>query len=491
MTGNSATGITSYGGYIPRLRLSRKAIAAANAWFNPGLAAHTTGERAMANWDEDSVTMAVEAARDCLAGAPREAVDALYFASTTMPFSDRQNAAILATALALREDLPALDITSSMRAGSSALLQALVAVRAGNAGDALVVAGEHRKTRAASVQEMQFGDGAAAFRIGTEEVIARLLGSYSLTIDFVDHFRGEGAEVDYSWEERWIRDEGYAKIVPRAIAGALEKTGVGAADIAHFVMPCVFPRLPEKVAGACGISPHAVHDTLHAVCGETGSAHALVMLCHTLEHAHPGDKILVVAFGQGCDAIVLEATGLLPAVQGTRRGITGALERRRPEGNYMKWLAFNGLVDMERGMRAEVDNRTPLTVLYRKHDMIEGFVGGRCQACGTVQYPRTRICVNPECKAVDSQQPYNMSEQRGHIQSWSADFLTYSPDPPQHYGMVVFAEGGRLMMDFTDVDPGTIDAGTAVRLAFRIKDFDRRRGFRKYFWKAIPDTGAA
>ncbi|HYW05059.1 MAG TPA: OB-fold domain-containing protein [Gammaproteobacteria bacterium] len=491
MTGSNVAGITSYGGYVPRLRLSRKAIADANKWFNPSLAGQAVGERSMANWDEDSVTMAVEAARDCLAGTSREAVDALYFASTTMPFSDRQNAAIVATALALREDIPSLDVTSSMRAGSSALLQALTAVQGGAAETALVTAGEHRKTRAGAVQEMRFGDAGAAFTVGTGDTIANLLGSHSLTIDFVDHFRGEGAEIDYSWEERWIRDEGYSKIVPRAIAGALEKSGVGAADIAHFVMPCVFPRLPEKIARGCGIDGEAVHDTLHGVCGEAGTAHSLVMLSHALEQASPGEKILAVSFGQGCDAMVLETTGLLPAVQSARRGISGSLERRRPEENYMKWLAFNGLVDMELGMRAETDNRTPLTVLYRKHDMIEGFIGGKCAECGTLQYPRTRICVNPECKAVDTQQPYSMSEQRGTVQSWSADFLTYSPDPPQHYGMIVFEEGGRLMMDFTDVDPGTIDSGTAVRLAFRIKDFDRRRGFRKYFWKAIPDTGAA
>ena len=59
-------GISSFGAYLPRLRLQRKAIAAANAWFNPSVAALGKGERTMANWDEDAVTMAVEAARDAL-----------------------------------------------------------------------------------------------------------------------------------------------------------------------------------------------------------------------------------------------------------------------------------------------------------------------------------------------------------------------------------------------------------------------------------------
>src|SRR3990172_1419039 len=97
-------GILSFGAYVPRLRLQRTAIAAANTWFNPGLRGLARGERAMANWDEDAVTMAVEAARDCLTGFDRGAVGSLYLASTTHPFDDRQNASIAAGALHLRPD---------------------------------------------------------------------------------------------------------------------------------------------------------------------------------------------------------------------------------------------------------------------------------------------------------------------------------------------------------------------------------------------------
>ena len=62
-------GITEFGAYIPRLRLQRAVVVEANKWANPALAAMAKGERSMGNWDEDSVTLAVEAARDCLNGA--------------------------------------------------------------------------------------------------------------------------------------------------------------------------------------------------------------------------------------------------------------------------------------------------------------------------------------------------------------------------------------------------------------------------------------
>ncbi len=163
---------------------------------------------------------------------------------------------------------------------------------------------------------------------------------------------------------------------------------------------------------------------------------------------------------------------------------------RKEEANYLKFLAFNGLVDLEKGMRAEKDNKTALTTQYRRRDMLYGLTGGKCRKCGTAQFPRNRICVNPNCKAVDSQDPYSFAELQGQVLSWSADFLTYSMDPPQHYGMVTFEEGGRMFVDFTDVDRGGFDSGSKVRMAFRIKDFDDRRGYRRYFWKAVPQPAA-
>ncbi|MGV8996020.1 MAG: hydroxymethylglutaryl-CoA synthase family protein [Parvibaculaceae bacterium] len=485
-------GLTGYGGYIPRLRLQRKAVAQANAWVAPNFVGRGKGERSMANWDEDSVTMAVEAARDLLGtGDDRSHVDALFFGSTTMPFKDRLNAGIISAALTLDENIRAVDVASTQRAGTSALMQALTMVKAGEAKHAVVVASDHRKTRAASSQELDFGDGAAAFSVGTENVIAEYLGGTSLTIDFVDHFRGGTEDFDYNWEERWIRDEGYSKIVPRAVKAALASANVPAADIKHFILPTTFGlKFVQQLAKMSGITPETARDTLDTNCGETGAAHSLVMLVHTLQkEVKPGEKIMVLHFGGGCDVMIFEATDKL-ASQTNKRGIVGSLAQGTPESNYMKFLTYNGLVEWEKGMRAEQDKKTALTTLYRNEDMLMGLVGGRCTETGVVQFPRSRISVNPNNHTVDTQEPYKFAERKAKILSWSADFLSFSMSPPNHYGMVVFDEGGRIMMDFTDVEQGTVDSGMEVRLVFRIKDIDEKRGFRKYFWKAVPVTTA-
>jgi hydroxymethylglutaryl-CoA synthase len=478
-------GIASFGGYVPRLRLSRKAIVDANGWFNGSLRTYAKAERAICGWDEDSLTMGVEAARDALADRPREDFRALYLATTSAPFEDRQNAGIVAQALRLGAELNTMDVGASQRAGTTGLIAALDAVAA-RGGPVLYLAAEKRRAAAASPAELLYGDGAAALILDRGDGVAKFLGSRSSSVDFVDHYKGKGREFDYPWEERWIRDEGYLKLVPPVIAGALAEAGVKPGDIAHFCLPCTLPRVALAIAKAAGLAESSVRPNLDGLCGDTGTAHPLVMLVHALQEAKPGERILVASFGNGCDALVFEATAELPAMQRARRGITGSLQRRKEESNYARYLALNDLVKMERGLRSEVDKQTALTTLYRNKDMLLSLIGGRCERCGTLQFPKTNICVNPNCRARHSQVDQPFSEFTGRIMSYTADSLTYSPSPPAHYGMVQFAEGGRMMVDFTDVDSGAVEVGMPMRMVFRVKEVDPARGFTKYFWKAAP-----
>lgn len=477
-----SVGILSYGAYIPMRRLSRKSIVAANSWFNSALKSQGKGERSMANWDEDSVTMAVAAARDCLGDRARD-IGALHLASTSLPFADRLNAGIVAGALNLPETTAGHDHSATQRAGLSALAAAL-----GSAGGkpVLVAAAEKRRTKAASPLELSSGDGAAAFLVGEGEAVAELVAAATRTVDFVDHYRGDGVAYDYMWEERWIREEGYNKIVPPTLKDLFARAGVSGADIAHFCMPCTISKVAASIAKKTGIADGAVRDNLAAICGDTGVAHPLVMLAHALEDAKPGELILVAGFGQGCDALLFRATDAIGKAK-PARGVSGWLARRREETNYQKFLSFNEVIEVERGMRSELDKATALSSLYRNRDMLTGFVGGKCNVCGTLQFPRSNVCVNPNCNAFHSQEPQPFADLEGRIMSYTADNLTYSADPPACYGMVQFDAGGRIMIDFTDVAPDEIDVGKKMDMVFRIKDVDPQRGFTRYFWKA---TGA-
>ena len=431
-------GIVSYGGYIPRLRLNRMSIVQGLGWLAPAIVTVAQGERSFCNWDEDSLTMAVAAARDCLAGMDKTEVDALYLASTTLPFADRLNAGIVATALNLRDEVLTADFASSLKAGTSALVTALEAIKSGEKKKILVTASDRRETKAASFYEMWFGDGAAALLLGDKDVIAEFKGAHSVSYDFVSHYRGAHHRFDYTWEERWVRDEGYAKIIPQAIAGLLTKLDISIDDVAKVIYPCLFKRTHAQIARAIGAAPEKVADNLHEVCGETGAAHPLVMLVHALEEAQAGDRILVAGFGQGCDALCFQVTDGNLSPLPARSGITGSLVHKQTSDNYLKFLKFRDLIVTEAGIRAEAPTQTAMTTLWRKRKMILGLVGGQCTACDTPQFPKTEVCVNPGCGAMHSQENYEFAGLPATVKSFTGDMLAVSEDPPAIYGMVQF-----------------------------------------------------
>ncbi len=481
-------GISSYGGYIPRLRLNRMSIYQSMGWFAPALIMVAQGERSFCNWDEDSITMAVEASRDCLKGLDKEKVDAHFLCSTTLPFSDRSCAVLVNTALNLRNDIVAEDFTTSLRCGTSALITALEAVKGGERHKILVTASDKREARAAYFYEMWFGDGAASLLVSDEEVIAEYLGSYSLSLDFVDHYRGAQHKYDYMWEERWVRDEGYSKIIPQAINGLFDKLGIGMDDVDKIVYPCFFKGEHRKIAKKLGAQPEKVMDNMHEVCGETGAAHPFVMFVRALEEAKPGDRILLAGFGQGCDAMCFQVTEKIEQLP-PRRGVKGSLERKKVVDNYAKFLKFRDLIQTEMGIRAEAPTQTAMTVLWRKRKMITGLVGGKCSKCGTPQFPKMDVCVNPECRAVGTQEDYEFSDIPASVKSFTGDLLAVSVDPPAIYGMIQFEGGGRFMADFTDCELDEVKVGQRVTMAFRRRYADEQRGFTGYFWKAIPIPG--
>ncbi len=483
-------GITSFGAYIPRLRLDRMAIFQNMGWFAPAIVMVAQGERSMCNWDEDALTMAVAASRDCLLGKDKNILDGLYLASTTLPFADRQNAGIVATALNMPSSILASDFTASQKAGTTALLAALESVKSGERDNILVTATDKRETKTAYFYEMWFGDGAASMLVGNEDVIAEFKGSYSVSYDFVPHYRGSAKQFDYMWEERWTRDEGYAKIIPEAVNGLMDKLGITIADVDRLVYPCFFKAEHKNIARKLKADPGKVMGNMHEECGETGVAHPLLMFARALEKAQPGERILVAGFGQGCNAFYFVVTDAIKNLA-VRNGVAGSLENKKTTDNYAKWLKFRGLIDPEMGIRAEAPTQTAMTTLWRKRKMILGLVGGKCRECQTPQFPKMDICVNPSCGAHHTQDDYEFADVTAKIKTFTGDLLAVSVDPPHKYGMVQFEGGGRMMADFTDCEFDDLKVGLPMQMVFRKRVEDKERGFVNYFWKAVPVPGGA
>jgi 3-hydroxy-3-methylglutaryl CoA synthase len=453
-------------------------------WLNP--AAPMPGERAVGNFDEDSVTMAVAAALDCLNGIGREGVDAVYFASCTAPYLERLSSEIVATALDLRSDLRTADFTATPKAGVTAILSALDAINAGTASAVLVCAADTRQAKAGSAQEAMFGDAAAALQIGQENTVADFLGAFSVSHDFPDHWRAAGESYEHQWEDRFIRDEAYSKFIAETLKGLFAKYSLEPNQVSKVAYPCLYRADFMKIAKMAGLQPSQVLEPLLTQVGYAGAADPLLHLVKALEQAEPGDRIVMVGFGNGAEAVLFETTKQITEAKKWHRGTRGHLAARRELTSYEKMITWRGMLPAERGIRGETVPFTALSNLWRERRLVLGLCGSRCRDCGMPQYPAQRICANPQCGAVDHMEPYRFSDKKAILFSYTTDHLAFSPNPPASYGVVDFVEGGRFWFDLTDADSNELRVGIPVEMAFRKKYVDEKFGIHGYFWKAVP-----
>ena len=481
-------GIRSYGGYIPRYRMNRMVIFGSMGWINPANMLNAQGEKAVANFDEDSLTMSVAAAIDCLDGFDPSELGGVYFASTTAPYKERLNANLAAGALGAEETIRTADFAGGLKAGTTALLAAIDAAGSGNASDIMVTVSDTRLGKMGSAQELMFGDGAAAFLVSDQDVIAEFKGAFSTGHDFVDHFRGAETKYDRQWEDRWIRDMGFGKFIPEAVGGLCEKCGVKVSDFDKIIYPCYYRGARKKLNKTLGFEDDKVMDNLQAIVGDTGVAQSLVMLSKALQESKAGDKLLVISYGSGCDALYFEVTENIKNLA-PRVGINGYLAKKAELDSYTKYLAWRRMIPLETGLRGEEDHWTRWSLVWRMDKMILGMQGSKCKKCGTQQFPPQRICVNPDCGAIDEMETLYLSGNGGKIFSYTSDMLAATINPPAMYGTVDINGGGRFVFDYTDCVLDDLTVGKPVDFSFRIKFYDDKRDITNYFWKAVPDTG--
>ena len=463
-------GIVSYGAYVPFLRLNRAAI-------NKGL----SGEKAIANFDEDAITMAVAAAIDCLKGMDRSDIDGLFLASTTFSYVEKLSATTVATATGLRRDVMTADFANSLRGGTTALKAARDVVKAGSARKILVVATDCRHGAPGSTLERNSGDGAAALLIGDSDVAADIEDTYSVSNEMMDMWRTNTQRFVQSWEERAILEQGYSKVIPEVATGVLKKSGLSPADISKVILCGPDARRVAGLAKLLGIDPKTqMQNSLFDVMGDTGTPYPLMLLVSALEEAKPGERILLTSYGNGGDALILKTTEQIDEIKG-RRGIKKNLASKRVIDDYRAYLISHGLLNWEPGRRPPYWN-VSRTAMWRETKQIFAFSGTKCRVCGNVQYPPHRICIN--CQAKDQFDDFRFSDQKAKVFSFVLDYLSSFLDVPLAIAVIDFEAGGRFYTPLTDKVAEEIKVGLPVEMTFR-KLFSTD-DVHQYFWKAMP-----
>ena len=461
-------GIAGAAAYIPRYRLPREIIA--KEWGQPSAG----GERAVANHDEDSLTLAMNAALQF--GAEAERVDAVYFASTTAPYVEKQSAATIAAVLDLPRTARTLDFTDTLRAGTSALLAALDAIASGSTSRVLVVAGDVRMGEPDSSSEQQYGDAGAAVLVTKDGGAAEVVATFSVSDEFHGSWRTREQEFPHAFPAPAFEAKfGYARVVGEAVKGVLQKAKVAPGDLAVVVLPTPSPRAPQGIAKALGLDPKKqLQDGFWSTIGDTGATQPLLMLAAALERAKPGELVLVAGYGDGADALILRAQGRGATVAA---GIAKQIEVKRTLASYGRYARFRGLVKKE----TTSQELSSAPVLFRDRQELLPLHGGKCPKCSTVQFPKHRICI--ECGHTDGLDDVKLAR-RGTLFTFTNDFLFESPDPPVTHAVIDLDGGGRLYCQLTDCDADSVEIDMPLELTFR--KIHEGGGFPNYFWKARP-----
>ncbi len=465
-------GITSYGAYIPFHRLGKET----KNW-------NSATEKAVANFDEDSITMAVAAANNCLNGFPLEGVGTVFFASTTAPYKEKSNAGIVAIASDLPSDTFCLDVTGSLRAGTNALKSAIDAVSSKPERQALVVASDLRIAQPRSDMEGVIGDGAAALLLGDDNVIAEFIDCCCTSQEIVDVWRAEQDSYIRTWEDRFVAEQGYLKLLPEVVTHLMNKHKLSVKDFARVALYGMDVRRHQQMATKLGFDAKTqVQNPLLNSAGNTGAASVPMMLVAALEEAKQGDLILLANYGNGADAFIFKVTEQIEAIRKNRRGVGAYLNSKRILPDYETYLTWRGLFD-----KAPLQRRPPMrtpspAAMAREISKNLRFHGTRCQHCGYPQYPPQRICTR--CHTRDKFEDYRFSDKRASVFTYTMDALAPTLDPPMVVAVINFEGGGRAFCVMTDRDTSKLEVGIPVEMSFR--KLSSSEGIHNYFWKCLP-----
>lgn len=471
-------GIVSYGAHIPFYRLSRDEIA--KAMGRPSMG----GENAVASYDEDSITMAVAAARECIKGIDKEKIDALFFASTTPPYKEKQCASVVAMAVDLRADVSVADFANSLRAGTNALRAAIDAVNSKSARLALVTAADCRLGNPGSELEQVFGAGAAALLVGSQNAVAEIEGSYTYSDEFMDQWRMEEDSFVRSWETRFVRQEGYTRIMQEGVSQLMNKYGLKAEDFTKVALYGPDPRGHRDLVRLLGFNPKTqVQDPLFDRVGNTGCAFAPMIFVAALEASKPGDKILLANYGDGCDVSSFKVSDAIAKLK-ARRAINHSLAHKAMLPNYAAYQRIRHLITSEVTPHPKDDMFVP--VLWRSRAEILSLHGVKCRNCGEVQFPKQRICAY--CGSKDNFKDVRFSDKKGSVFTYTIDNMAPSVNPPTVRCVVDFEGGGRMVCVMADCEPEKVAIDMPVEMIFRKLLDVENAGLHSYFWKCKPLT---
>ena len=481
-------GIIRYSSYLPHWKLPREEI---RTFFGTG---GGSGTRSVAGHDEDTTTMAVEALRPLLyktqpsnsatSQSPKSsdwhsyvgAVDDVYFSTTNPAYLDKTNASAIHCALSLDTHCGSYDLCGGLRSGIGTLKLALTST---SHNPVLVAISDIRNGLPTSSDESLGGDGACGFLIGEESdnnpVLAELLGSYSISDEFLDRWREPSSSTGKTWEERFGEFR-YLEIGTQAFDFACKKFELAPEKINRLITTGMHTRAVTALVKKLGVGKEQIENDRSTIVGQCGSAHPAIILCAALEKAKPFETIALLHLADGADVMFFRTT---KAVETYRPLKPLDIQINSLEAiSYSKFLSWRSMVDLEPPKRPE-PSRTSSSAAWRSRHWKYSLDASVDRKTNSVHMPPSRISY--DSGSIDDMDLISKSNSRGKIATFTIDRLAYSPSPPIIFAIIDFEDGGRFPVELTDCLPEQVGIGMEVEMTFR--KLGTADGINNYFWK--------
>lgn len=324
-------GIVSYGVYIPRYRIKVDEIARVWGEVEDVAKSLNVYEKAVPDLDEDTATIAVEAARNAISRAnidPRR-IGAIYTGSESHPYAVKPTGTIVGEAIGCSHSHTVADMEFACKAGTAALQACMGLVRSGMIDLGLAIGADVSQGAPGDALEYTAAAGGAAYVVGAADLIAEIEGTYSFTTDTPDFWRREGMPYP-EHGGRFTGEPAYFKHVMSAARGLMELLGKRPEDYDYAVFHQPNGKFPVRVAAMLGFTKEQISPGLVVPhIGNTYSGSTLIGLAATLDQAKPGESIFVTSFGSGAgsDAFSIRVTERINDIRDRAPGVRDYIAR--------------------------------------------------------------------------------------------------------------------------------------------------------------------
>ncbi len=313
-------GIVSYGAYIPKYRIKPSQIA--QTWgkevedIEKSLGVL---EKAVASYDEDAITQAIESANNALLNGQIDpaTIGGITIGSESHPYTVKPSSTIVAEILGMGTDYLAADLEFACKAGTAGIQLLSGLISQNKTKYVLAIGSDVAQSRPSDVLEYTASSAAAAFILGKTNTIANIVDFTSFSSDTPDFWRRD-TEKFPSHAGRFTGSPAYFAHVLGASNKMLKQTKMNPADFDYAVFHMPNAKFPKEAAKKLGFTPKQLEaGFIVEQIGNPYSASSMVGLAATLDVAKMGDKIFMCSYGSGSgsDAFVFEVTDAIKTHQ--------------------------------------------------------------------------------------------------------------------------------------------------------------------------------